>query len=788
MSTAPLATALTRLRTEAASREGEQRSDRQLLDAYVATNDQSAFTALVQRHGPMVLGVCRRVLQDVHNAEDAFQAVFLVLARKAALLHNGEALTGWLHGVSYRVALRARRDSARRHKHERRVPPRTNPPAWELGWHELQTVLDEEVEQLPLPYRAVFVLCCLEGLSKAEAADQLGVKENTVSSRLARARKRLQESLARRGISLSAVLAALLVSGRGRATVPSPLTHAVVQAASRLGAGTPVTGLSAKALSLAEGVTRTMLPKKFNLATVLLLTLCALGTGLAVFAWPTAETPPAAPSGKVPPAPSTPKEPTDRSITVFGRVVGPDNRPVAGAKFAVIAEETGAPVPQVVSGSDGRFTFQLPRFREVRNPRQVVAWARGFGVDWLSEPRTDAVFRLVPDQPITGRVIDLQGKPVVGATVAVHNVHAGPPGAFDELAKNWNKSADEQERVAGKLDRYIWNLGGLGQAFHTTTAADGTFTLVGMGRDRVITLLVSGAGIADTFVDVATRQGFAATGGPRDGRHLSPPKFTLVTAPDKPITGVVRDEATKAPLAGVRVTGAALVDLPSRLGRLLFHAWPTPATKTDKDGRFTLHGLAKARAYILVADPDEGTEHLHRFAWINDTMGFSPQTAEITLPRGVVLTGRVTDMATRVGVPSRVFYRPLEQNDLLSRFGGYSPPDLPAPWHRGRDTKTDLEGRYRLTVMPGAGVVCFQAYGAGTNGTGYQKAQATKQEIEDGIVDRKFRHFRTVGQGGLFNPEYMDSYKVIRPALTDRTAALNVTVRSNDPPKGRKHP
>jgi len=251
---------------------------------------------------------------------------------------------------------------------------------------------------------------------------------------------------------------------------------------------------------------------------------------------------------------------------------------------------------------------------------------------------------------------------------------------------------------------------------------------------------------------------------------------------------VVRDEATKAPLARVRVTGAALVDLPPHLGRLLFHAWPTPTTTTDKAGRFSLRGLAKARAYVLVADPDEGTEHLHRFAWVKDTMGFGPQTTVISLPRGVVLSGRVTDAATRAGVPSRVFYRPLEKNDLLPQFSGYGPPDLPAPWHRGRDTKTDLDGRYKLTVMPGAGVVCFQAYGAGAKGTGYQKARATKEEIDDGIVDGKFGHFRTVGQGGLYNPEYMDAYKVIRPAVTDRTATLDVTVRSNDPPgsgKGR---
>src|SRR5262249_26952662 len=161
------------------------------------------------------------------------------LAKKAASVRKAEALTNWLYGVSYRVALRARRDAARRRKHETRVGPRADAPAWEAGWRELQAVLDEEVGRLPAADAAPFVLCCRGGLSKPEAAGRLGVNENTVSSRLARARGLMRQRLARRGISLAAVLAALAVSGAGRA-VPPGLALAAVQAASRVGAGKPV--------------------------------------------------------------------------------------------------------------------------------------------------------------------------------------------------------------------------------------------------------------------------------------------------------------------------------------------------------------------------------------------------------------------------------------------------------------------------------------------------------------------------------------------------------------------
>ncbi len=278
MARSELRTVLRHLRTAAGGPAA--RTDGQLLEAFAARGDQAAFAEIVRRHGPMVLGVCRRILGDAHDAEDAFQASFLVLVRGAPFIRKREALECWLHGVACRTAARARTARARLRARERRVAAVSESPAAAL-WSDLRPVLDEEIGALPERYRAPVVLCYLEGRTYEEAAARLGCPLGTVAVRLARARARLRTRLARRGVTLSAALVAAVLSERvGSAAVPAALVRATAQAAALVGPGN-VAGagvVPARVAALARSVLETMPMSRWKIVAVAFL-LLALGTG-----------------------------------------------------------------------------------------------------------------------------------------------------------------------------------------------------------------------------------------------------------------------------------------------------------------------------------------------------------------------------------------------------------------------------------------------------------------------------------------------------------------------------
>jgi RNA polymerase sigma factor (sigma-70 family) len=283
-----IGTLLSYLRGLAGRRPTEDAPDARLVERFAVHHDAAAFEALVRRFGPMVLGVCRRVLADPHAVEDAFQATFLALVRKAATLRQRERVGPWLYGVAYRTALRARADAARRHDREMRVRPM--PPAdplEELTRRDLRGVLDEEVSRLPAAYRVPFVLCYLEGRTNEEAARQLGCPAGTVFTRLARARAMLRGRLARRGVALSAAALAGALSAEAAVVVPGVLVVTTVQAAALFAAGQAAAGgaLSGRAVALTEGVLRSMFLNKVKVVTGLVVAVVLLGAGGGTLAY-----------------------------------------------------------------------------------------------------------------------------------------------------------------------------------------------------------------------------------------------------------------------------------------------------------------------------------------------------------------------------------------------------------------------------------------------------------------------------------------------------------------------
>ncbi len=283
MATSPMSIVFQHLRTTELLSDGARMTDGDLLERFVAGRDHSAFAALVRRHGPMVWGVCRRVLAGHQDAEDAFQATFLVLVRKAASVVPREMVGNWLYGVARQTALNARANEARRRTRERQVTQMPEPAYREQDlWRYLEPVLDQELSRLPNRYRTAIALCDLGGKTRKEVAQQLAVPEGTLSGWLTRGRAMLAKRLARQGLAMSAAaLAAALSQNVLSAGVPAAAVSNTTKAASLLAAGQrAATGvISAKVAALTEGVIKTMLLTKLKFVSAVLLVFSAAGMG-----------------------------------------------------------------------------------------------------------------------------------------------------------------------------------------------------------------------------------------------------------------------------------------------------------------------------------------------------------------------------------------------------------------------------------------------------------------------------------------------------------------------------
>jgi RNA polymerase sigma factor (sigma-70 family) len=257
-------------------------TDGQLLERFVSRGETAALEVLVRRHASMVWGVCRRILPNDHDAEDAFQATFLVLVRKASSVMPRALVGNWLYGVAHQTAVKARATTAKRRARERQVVDMPEPAGIEQDvWSDLQPLLDQELSRLPEKYRAAIVLCDLEGKTRKQAARQLGCPEGTLAARLARGRVMLAKRLAARGLAVSGgALAGVLSEQAASAGVPVSVLSSTMKAVTVVAAGQAAAGvISANAVALAEGVLKIMLLNRIKVAAVTLLLLAVLGGG-----------------------------------------------------------------------------------------------------------------------------------------------------------------------------------------------------------------------------------------------------------------------------------------------------------------------------------------------------------------------------------------------------------------------------------------------------------------------------------------------------------------------------
>ncbi len=415
-------------------------TEAQLLERFLTGRDEAAFEGLVSLHGPMVLGICRRLLRDPRDVEDAFQATFLILVRKAGALRDRELLGNWLYGVAYRVAARARVNASRRRSREGpRAEEPVIEPMSELDQHELCSVLDEEIIRLPEKYRRAVVLCYLEGWTHEEAACRLGCPVGTVKSRLYGARERLRVRLTRRGLAPSAVLSGATLSADAvSAAVPARLVEETVRAAVGLSlSGTGATGVVSAAIArLTEEVLKIMFLNKLKTFAWL---IPALGLAVAVtVAGGLLATGGAQGAIRSAPAPNGEAPAADQAQPLAGAARILDVRVVAAQTGAVVSGAhvllDGPGSNRGVTDAEGHCPVPLGTDGPILGSRWISVWKDGFSpvrIDFSPRDLNDKAFatytaELEPAGPMGGIVQDEQGWPIAGAQVDLSLASRGP--------------------------------------------------------------------------------------------------------------------------------------------------------------------------------------------------------------------------------------------------------------------------------------------------------------------------------------------------------------------------
>jgi RNA polymerase sigma factor (sigma-70 family) len=647
------------------------------------------------RHGRLVYNVCRNILRSQHDAEDAFQGTFLILARQAEAIREEKALAGWLYRVAYRVAMKARKAEERRQRREELVSrPEEVRSTPELAWRELQAQLDEELNRLPLKYQLPFVLCCLTGKSKSEAAAELGWKEGTVSSRLAHGRKMLQTRLARRGVTLSAILTGLAVAPSGTASlVPTALLAVTQSSAIAFAAGTTITGSTrSSATALAQAALQGMALSRLKFPAVSLILLGLFGSAAAIALYRSSEHPPETIVSVVPgPSPEVAQNATTPSaflakaglderaagkrMLVSGSVVGPEGQPLPGASVMVMAAHRQRPGETFPDGFDlkelgsgqadnqGRFRLSVPQTTAGHYRLTVYASAPGHAFSSaMADPAAITAsehtlpLQLVRGQTVRIQLVDRQGQPARHVQVHVlGQVRNGPAGLHALYRK-------PPVPLPGWPDRIV-------------TDDNGCCTFRDVGPLTRITLRVQDERFATEWLNLVT--------GKEEQRQptvltLSQPRF---------LEGRVLAADTRKPLADARIIVETALP-----GALRGHV----EGRTDLEGRYRLQPFPGDRLEAWVY-PVDGAPYLtvrQDLKWPN---GAETYLADLLIPPGVRISGIVKEAITGEPIPDATvsFQQCLRNNPIRD-----------ALMARGvniqtRNANTRADGTFSLTVPPG---------------------------------------------------------------------------------------
>ncbi len=686
-------------------------SDRDLLTRYAESGDQTAFATVVSRHAATVLGVCRRVLHSQADAEDACQAVFLILARRVGTVRWQASAANWLYTTARKVALNASKAAARRARRELQAAvPEEFCDVDQMTGRELLAALDEELERLPPRYREPLVLCYLQGLTRDEAAQRLGLPPATLKTQLERGRRKLAEALTRRGIVLGAALLTTAATSAAGAASPQ-LLESILAAAG----GSPSPAVAALAQEvLMNGV--------FAKTKWLLLALLVLGmTGFGFTAMPTAAGPPGrltqqrwqfvdCDKGEDKP------EPEVKERTLSGKVLGADGKPI-GAELALVWIG-GKTQPLGRTNPDGTFRIVVP-LKHAGRGGWLVARAPGHGMDFqpngidnLPEsltPTAEITLKLPRARPIQGRVLDQQGKPVAGASVVPRGFSTAESDDRMDACLQWWAIEPNRGGRPPEGERGMWfsnepgDIGPARSPYTVSTDRDGRFEIAEAGAGQLVDLVIRAPGLADQDIAVLNRAGFKpdqlknlariheVKGFSFAGKwQLYGPDPVIVVEAEKIIRGTVTGPDGK-PRAGVRVafTRTNPSDLSSDHN-------PAQAV-TDKDGRYVIQGARKHKGYMVECPSDPKAGLLPCKGFVEDTAGYEPITIDLKCVRGVVLTGIVKNKATGKPVDARLSVDVLNNNPFVKQF-----PTFPT---EAALTATEFKAsggeRFRVVTIPG---------------------------------------------------------------------------------------